>query len=272
MNMARPKVSIIMGIYNCEQTIEAAIQSVVLQTYSNWELIMCDDASTDSTYQIASFYEKKYPGQIIVLKNEQNLRLAATLNRCLKVATGKYVARMDSDDISMSERLEKEVLFLETHQEFDCVGTNVIIFDENGERGIRRWREYPVRNSLVKGVPFAHPTIMMRKSVYDDLKGYTVSRDTMRAEDADLWFRFFAKGYEGYVIQEALYKYRESKNDYKKRSIKAAVGTMRIYIKGFKMLNYSKYKYIYAMKPIVSACLPNGLMFFYHKLIDRLGK
>lgn len=259
------KVSVIMGIYNCERTLSAAIDSILSQTYSNVELILCDDGSTDRTYGIASQYAKRNPEKIVLLKNEKNLRLAATLNNCLAHATGKYIARMDADDISLPERLEREVFFLEDHPDIDCVGTGRIIFDDDGEYGARIDEEYPTKEILLKRTPFVHPTIMMKASVFKALGGYTVAKETMRAEDLDLWFRFFANGYKGYVIQEALYKYRESLLDFKKRTLKAAVGTSKVYLKGYKLLGFSKIKSVYALKPIISALLPKKFMFKYHR-------
>lgn len=262
--MHKPKVSIIMGIYNCENTLEEAIKSVLCQTYTNWELIMCDDCSKDSTYYIAEKYSKLYPEKIILLKNDINKKLAATLNRCLKEATGEYVARMDADDMNLPNRLKEEVDYLNNHKEISCVGTGMIIFDENGNRSVRIADEYPEKKCMIHNAPFAHPTIMMRKDVYDDLKGYKSTEDTLRAEDLDLWFRFFAKGYKGYVIQKPLYRYRESIMDLKKRNLKAAIGTMKVFLSGYKLLNYPLYVYPYALKPILVCLVPKNLMFLYH--------
>ena len=105
------KVSILMGIYNCADTLSDAIDSIIKQTYVNWELILCDDGSQDDTYQVALKYQEKYPDKIILLKNKKNIRLAASLNRCAQYATGEYVARMDGDDLSLPNRFEKQVFF-----------------------------------------------------------------------------------------------------------------------------------------------------------------
>ena len=104
------KISILMGIYNCADTLSRAIDSIVNQTYTNWELILCDDGSVDSTYEIAKQYQNKYPDKIVLLKNEKNIQLAATLNHCLEYATGKYISRMDGDDESTPDRFEKQAL------------------------------------------------------------------------------------------------------------------------------------------------------------------
>ena len=258
------KVSIIMGIYNCAETLPAAIESILEQTYDNWELIMCDDGSSDDTYEIAKNMAKCFPEKIILLKNEYNMRLAATLNHCLKYARGEYIARMDADDICMADRLETQIKFLENNPEYACVGSNMIIFDEKGEHGERVMPEKTKKTTLLKTTIFAHPTIMMKRSVYQKLGGYTVSKSTMRAEDLDLWFRFVHAGYKGYNIQRPLYKYRESEKDLKKRSLRAAIQTSRVFLNGYKLLGFPKAQYVYAFRPIIVALLPDKLICRYH--------
>ena len=110
-----PKVSIIMGIFNCAETLPEAIDSVLAQTFSDWQLILCDDGSKDNTYGIAKEYQGRFPEKILLLQNERNMGLNHTLNRCLQVVSGEYVARMDGDDISLPTRLEKEAAFLDAH-------------------------------------------------------------------------------------------------------------------------------------------------------------
>ena len=111
--MKNPEISVIMGIYNCADTLSEAIESVLGQTMSEWELIMCDDGSSDATSEVAEFYIKKYPERMVLLKNKENRGLNYTLNRCLKMATGKYIARMDGDDICLPERFAVEYEILE---------------------------------------------------------------------------------------------------------------------------------------------------------------
>ena len=113
MNQNKTKVSVIMGFYNNESTLARAINSILNQTYDKWELIMCDDGSTDYSYSIAKDYFKKYPDRIKLLQNPKNRHLANALNRCLKVASGEYIARMDADDESLPQRFELQAEFLE---------------------------------------------------------------------------------------------------------------------------------------------------------------
>ena len=130
--MNQPKVSVIMGIYNCEKTLSEAIESIIRQTYENWELVMCDDGSTDRTYAVADQYRKQFPEKIILLKNERNRKLSYTLNRCLQAARGELIARMDGDDISRSDRLQKQVDYLLSHPDLQVVGCAMQRFDEKG--------------------------------------------------------------------------------------------------------------------------------------------
>lgn len=126
-------ISILMGIYNCAETLSEAIDSIIQQTCKSWELIMCDDGSSDDSFKIAKKYADKYPEKIIVIKNSQNMGLNYTLNHCLEYVRGKYIARMDGDDISLPNRLEIEKEFLDTHLDYAIVSTPMIFFDE-GDR------------------------------------------------------------------------------------------------------------------------------------------
>ena len=135
------RVSIIMGIYNCAPTLSEAIDSILAQTFTDWQLILCDDGSTDNTYSVAKRYLSQNHEKIILLQNKSNMGLNHTLNYCLEVATGDYIARMDGDDISLPTRLEKEVAFLDAHPEYAIVSTPMIFFDETGEWG----RSYSIK-------------------------------------------------------------------------------------------------------------------------------
>ena len=270
--MSVSKVSILMGIYNCADTLGDAIESIIHQTYTNWELIMCDDGSSDDTYKVAQNYQKIYPKRIILLKNEKNIRLAATLNHCAEYATGKYIARMDGDDLSAPDRLEKQVDFLETHSDYDLVGTYMKAFDENGYRNIIPIKAEPVKTDLPKFNPFHHATIVMKKTVFDALGGYHVSDITTRAEDVDLWFRFFSAGYKGYNISEPLYLVKEDTATFKRRTFKHSVEASKVLIRGIKMLGLSPKYYIFAMKPIVSQITPAGVKKHFRKNMDRKNR
>ena len=257
-------VSIIMGIYNCADTLSEAIDSIIKQTYTNWELILCDDCSTDNkTYELALAYRDKYPDKIIVIRNHINSKLAYSLNRCLEKATGKFIARMDGDDISVINRLEKQVNFLKNNPEYHLVGTLMRRFDNNGEHDVIPMIEYPNKYSLKKGVPFSHATIMTYKYVYDELGGY--NERLFRSQDYELWFRFYAKGYKGYNIQEPLYLVREDIHAIKRRTLKNRISVLLIQYNGYKQLNYPLYWYYMPILIFFKAFVPKSVICLYRK-------
>ena len=235
-----PKVSVIMGIYNCEKTLGEAIDSILSQTYTNWELIMCDDGSTDGTFEIAKSYQKKYPDKIILLKNEQNMKLSYALNRCLEAATGELIARMDGDDRSRPERFFKQAAFLMEHPAYQLVGTDMQCYDETGYHGIRHAAQHPNRMTIRRTIPFFHATIMTYKSVYDTLGGYTVGKRAERIEDVELWFRFFQHGFSGDNIPEVLYDVCENYDSIKRRTIQERMNSFRTLAWGYRLLGFPR--------------------------------
>ena len=234
------KISIIMGIYNCADTLSEAIDSILSQTYTNWQLIMCDDCSTDNTYDIAVEYQSRYPEKIIVIRNDVNSKLAFSLNRCLERADGEYIARMDGDDISTTDRFEKQVAFLQNNPDIDLVGTYMQRFDGDIYADVVKTPLNPDKYTLKNAVPFNHATIMTYKRVYDVLGGYTVSSITARAEDFDLWFKFFAAGFTGENIAQPLYFVRENIAAIKRRTFKSRWNAFKVRVHGHKLLNYPR--------------------------------
>ena len=259
------KVSVIMGVYNCAETLSKAIDSVINQTYHNWELIMCDDGSTDKTYQIAESYKKQFPDKIILLKNEKNLGLNITLNNCLKYATGEYIARMDGDDISLPERFEKEVKFLDENPEYAIVSTPMEYFDDKGTFRIGKGGGEPNIKTFAKGTPFCHAPCMVRKSAYESVGGYIVSDKRLRVEDWDLWIRMYEKGFKGFVLNEPLYKMRDDRNAIKRRKFKFRINETRVSVFAVKTLKLPIIYYIFALRPIMVGLLPNFIYRFLHK-------
>ncbi len=259
------KISIIMGIYNCAPYLKESIDSIINQTYSNWELIMCDDGSKDDTLKIALSYQEKYPDKIIVLKNKVNKGLNYTLNKCLKKAKGEFIARQDGDDISLPERFEKEMAFLEEHKDYALVSTSMISFDENGNFGTIRHPEKVEKDDFRFGSPFSHATIIIRKEAMEDVGGYSVADHLLRVEDYHLWFKLYAKGYKGYNIQEALYKMRDDRNARLRRNFKNRLNETRLKLWGFKTIGVSKKYYLYAFKPFILGLTPSFIYTYLHR-------
>lgn len=263
------KVSIIMGVYNCEKTIDESIKSIVNQSYNNWELIICDDNSVDNTYEIALKYAKEFSDKIKLIRNERNLTLGPTLNRSLQLATGKYIARQDGDDLSNSDRLKEQILFLKNNPEVDLVSTNMVSFDKDGERGIHSlYNKFPVptmMDLILYGSPFAHGTIMMKKSVIDSLGGYTEKWYGKQQEDYELWYRFLKNNYKGHNINKSLYYVREDRTAFKRRSGMRRLRGIYINLKIFKSEKAPIKAYMRIIKDLIGAITPKFIFDIYYK-------
>ena len=184
-----PKISVVMAAYNEEQTIRSAITSILEQTFADWELIIVDDTSTDSTSTIVKEFQEK-DQRIRLLVNQSNLGLAASLNRGIAIARGKYIARMDADDTSYPDRLHLQKEFLETNQEIAVVGGNADLADEldNVIRSTKMPRTPEEINRLiVKMCPLIHPSVMYRLDFIQKMGGY--DERLRRKQDYDLWLR-----------------------------------------------------------------------------------
>ena len=262
-------VSVLMGIYNCESTLSAAIESILGQTFSDWELIMCDDGSSDHTYLVASTYAERFSSKIQLMKNERNKGLNYTLNRCLAAASGDYIARMDGDDISYPTRFEEEVSFLDQHPQYALVSTPMVYFDEYGEWGRGSAIEAPERRDFIQGTPFCHAPCMIRKSVMEQLGGYSNDPHTLRAEDYDLWFRLYASGFRGYNLSEPLYKMRDDQNAIHRRTFRYAINEAYVRFHGYRLLSLPLYSYIWVLRPIVISLLPKRVYKSLHQRRQR---
>ncbi len=266
MNLSEnPKISVIMSVYNCEKTLRDAIDSIMNQTYENWEFVICNDCATDNSQIILDEYKEKYPNKFILLKNEKNMRLSHSLNKCLRAASGELIARMDGDDLSEPTRFEKQVNFLKKHPEYQVVGTAMRRFDDNGLHDIVIASEKPCKNDLIKGVPFCHATIVMYKEAYDSVGGYKESEMTKRSQDYDMWFRFYDCGFEGYNLSEPLYLVREDINAIKRRTFENRYNIMKIQFNGYKLLGFSKRYYIIPIIQFSKALIHPKIVEFLRK-------
>lgn len=259
------KISVIMGIYNCASTLSESIDSVLNQTYTNWELIMCDDGSTDDTFDVAIEYMREHPDKIIVLKNEKNLGLNETLNKCLKIAQGEYIARMDGDDICSPERFEVELEILDNEPDIAIVSTDMYFFDESGIWGNISHPEYPQTKDFLYGTPFCHAPCMVRKEAFDAVDGYSVGKKLLRVEDYHLWFKMYKAGYKGKNIHKSLYSMRDDRNAYNRRKFKYRLNEAYVKCLAIKEFGLPVYGYVYALRPIIVGLLPKIIYDKLHK-------
>lgn len=202
--MNKPLVSIVLPVYNAGVYLKEAIQSILDQTYTNFELIIINDGSTDDSEKLI----KSYTDQRICYIFQQNTGLAGALNTGLKAAKGKYIARQDQDDISLRERLQKQVEFLESHPDINLLGTRATVFtDDQKEMKMHDHAIEPaiLRFDLLFDNPFVHSSVMFRKTAIDSIGLYNTDRSYY--EDFELWSRF---AFHGRVanLRDALVRYR----------------------------------------------------------------
>lgn len=254
-----------MGIYNCASTLVEALDSLYAQTYQDFKIILCEDGSTDNTYEVAQQYAGKHDN-IILLRNERNMGLNYTLNRCLEQADTEYVARMDGDDISLPERFEKEINFLDEHPEFVVVSCPMIYFDKDGVFRVDTMaRKNPTKMNLIYGSPFCHAPCMARTAAFKAVGGYSEAKRYLRVEDYNLWAKLYAAGYKGSNLQEPLYKMRDDRSAAKRRTLRARWNSTLAKFEAYYKLGIPLKYYPKALNPLMIGLLPNWLYVYLRK-------
>lgn len=256
-----PKVSIVMGVHNLSCNSIKAIESIINQSYKNWEFIICNDGSTDNTSEQLKLFSK-LDKRIIILENKVNKGLAYSLNKCIKKSKGKYIARMDDDDFSKENRIEEEVKFLDNNPQYAFVSSEYLI--NNGKEIImkkRKMKEKPDKYDFLWNSPFLHPATMFRKSALLKVDCYRVAKETIRAEDYDLYMRLYAKNLIGYNLQDNLYVYFLDSNSMTKRKYKYRVYESIVRAKGYLLMDIPIFKSIpFILKPLLVGLIPKKLL------------
>lgn len=246
-----PAVSIVMGTYNPRITyLNTAVDSLINQTFVDWELILVDDGSDKNiSSEIRNICKRDT--RIHYFRRNKNLGLAHALNDGIQKSRGKYVARMDDDDISAPERLQDQMDFLELHQEYGWIGCEADLIDETGIWGKASRPEKPSVYSFLHSSPFIHPSVMFRRDVLTECGGYSEKYFTTRCEDYELFMRLYASGYRGYNLRKNLFQYREDSRRLR-RSMKYCCFEMIIRIQGFARLGIlSLWTIPYVFKPVM---------------------
>lgn len=244
----RARVTIIMGAYNCESTLNSAIDSILEQTYQDWFFIICDDGSSDSTIEILEEYSNQYPNKFLILRNESNLGLNKTLNRCLQLVDSEFVARQDGDDVSLPDRFEKEVSFWTHILSTDLL--QVVWFSlmkmEIGENG--RILKFQKRKIFEKYSLFLSCAMYDQDIGIFDVNGYSEDKKYLRCEDMNLWYKLYSKGYKGFNFQFPLYKMRDDRAAYQRRTVQNRLNIIRTDWDGMKMMGCHWYEYVFFLK------------------------
>ena len=197
-----PKISVLMSIYNGEKYLRKSIESVLNQTFTEFEFIIVNDGSTDSSPEIIESYDDE---RIRLINNKENIGLTKSLNKALKKARGEYIARQDADDISSPSRLALQHEFIEKNHGVALLGTGIYVIDEEGKELEKRIMPPNPKKSLLKGNRLIHGSVMFRKSVIDELGAY--NEILKYSQDYELWLRI-SKKYGVRNLAAPLYKLR----------------------------------------------------------------
>ncbi|MDL2241913.1 glycosyltransferase family 2 protein [Bacteroidales bacterium OttesenSCG-928-L03] len=197
----KPLVTAIMPVYNAELYLREAIDSIVNQTYTNWELLIIDDCSTDGSWEIIISYDDP---RIIVLKNEENQGHHKTGNKGIRMAKGKYITRMDADDISLPRRFEKQVCFLEEHPESVLCASHARVIGDFKNLFVVPKKDELIKLAFLFQNPLIHSSVMVRA---ETLKRHAYPEDVRVAGDFQLWVDMQEEGMFS-SIPEVLFEYR----------------------------------------------------------------
>lgn len=276
-----PLISVVMPVYNAEKYLDESITSILDQTYQNFEFIIINDGSTDRSLKILQKYKDNYKN--IILINRDNKGLIKSLNEGLNLARGKYIARMDSDDISLPERFYKQIKIME-EERLDICGGHYFLIDENS--AINGMNLTPRSHdlctlALASMVPFAHPSVMIRNAFLRENNLRYGQSKHVYAEDLDLWERIYSLGGRFGNVDDVIFKYRllthslsrRNRHQLKKDTKNIQTHFVRVYqVKLLHILdNLPKKMNIHEQSLIVRFCFRYILIKFNFRVLKYLG-
>ena len=265
--MTKIKISVLASVYKSEKApyLERALQSIYTdQTMKPDEIILIQDGTLgDELLSVISAWKKKL-GDILVLSvNDQNIGLTKSLIKGIGLARGKYIARMDTDDISLPERFEKQYNYLEQHLDIDVLGGAIQEFNSQNENlGVR---VFPLDNDsakkyIYKGSPVAHPAAMIRRKLFED--GINYNENYRTTQDLALWFDVLAAGYKINNLPDVVLRFRREQDVYRRRANKKdSKMELAIHLAGIKKLfGFSPIKSLYPIARYTMRLLPYSLI------------
>lgn len=261
-------VSVIIPAYNAGEYVGEAIKSIQSQTYKDLEIIVIDDCSKDNTVDIVNEMAKK-DNRINLLKNKENLGIGGNRNKGIEVAKGEYICWQDADDISLPQRIERQVEFLESHPDVGVVGGFIQFFSAHGDGATRR---YAVDDSMLRATifrynPVAQPASMMRAECFDTVGGYDPKYRV--SEDLDMLFRI-GEHYQFGNVQDIVLRYRQTEGSLTASNLKAmekATLTIRAHYSRSKAYHFGFADRLYNLAQKLSMSMPSSLRMYVFKKI-----
>jgi glycosyltransferase involved in cell wall biosynthesis len=259
MNPSNPDISVLMSVYNSADLLPKALQSLLDQNHTQWELVVVDDGSSDDSLTILENFKKTVDQPVHILKNEKNLGLTKSLNKGLKIAKGKYIARLDADDWFHPKKLKKQFQFMEDHPDYGIVGswyTNYFSDRKSSEVVVKPPTESKaIQKYLLFSNPFAHSAVMIRRDAFDVVGLYNES--IRLGQDYELWWRFSKHFKMGNLNENLCFRLVETISDTDsklRRQMVQSVNTRWRYMNRKNPLNY-----LYLVHPLLIAYTPNSI-------------
>lgn len=263
-------ISVLMSVYKSEKPefLDASMSSIWdNQLLKPDEVVLIQDGPVDEGLGLViGKWQNRLGSRLKLVVNEMNLGLTKSLNKGLKIATGSYIARMDSDDISTPIRFKKQKEYLDNHLDIAIVGGSLQEFDsENENLGVRY---YPNTNDdvlkyIYKASPLAHPTVMMRKSIFDN--GLSYNEKYRTSQDIALWFDALDSGYKIANLEDITILFRRDGDVFKRRSKEKAKNEFKIYVNGIKRIyGIFTWRYIYPFARYCFRMMPVSIVKFIY--------
>ncbi len=253
-----PKVTVLMSVYNGKKYLRESIESILNQTYENFEFLIIDDGSTDESIEILQYY-LKIDKRIKLIVNKSNQGLSSNLATGVDLAATTWIARMDADDISIKNRLELQMNYIISHPDLDILGGYAIDIDENGNE--LEPRKVPTSHekisSLIWTCPFIHPTVMFRREAI--IKAGSYNKKLIRRQDYDLWFRCSAAKLKFANMDVPLIYYRFTDDYFKKNNFKVQLFQAKMGWKGSKLVKASPIAYVGITIAFLKGILPYSI-------------
>jgi yveO len=262
------EVTVLMSVYNANlKELNEAVTSILNQTYKNFEFLIINDGTKNGEKQLIESYNDN---RIRIIDNEKNMGLEKSLNKGIENAKGKYIIRMDADDISHIDRIDKQLKFIKEHSQYSIISSRVNYFDESGIYGTSSRRGEINKKNILYGNPFAHPAMIINKSDIQKIGGYPLYR---RCEDYAMVINMYANGMSGCIMEDILLDYRLDKNNYKKKKTKDRKIECKMKWNELKKLNITFYqRVIYSTKPFIAGIIPKSVMNIYHRKVFKNEK
>jgi len=268
-------ISVVIPVYNAEKYLVASIDSVLSQSYKNFELIIVDDCSYDQTYLIAQKYQNN-DSRVKLFRNKKHLGIGATLNYAISKTKGQYIARMDADDVMDNKRLEKQVNFLEKNNNVVCLGSYMKEIDEDGKiigKRIIPLTHKKIYEKMFYAMGIQSPTLMINKNLVP--KNFSWCKTDGILDDLDLLFKLINFG-KFANLDEYLMFYRIHENNLSLKNIKKTFKeALTVRKNAVKKHNYKptiKSKIIMCIQTIVVKLFPEKFLYDLYKLFSKYEK